>query len=273
MSIKVCDLVWRAYITPASHKLALLALADWADDAGGTVYPSMAKIANKIGLSTVQTRVVVHALRDRGLLSVLSNAKGGRQGSTPRYRLNLTEIQRLAVHDRCNTDMDTDAVDPIDRPATVAATALAGESLPLLPAVVTPLAGKSQTVTNRHSTVKGESAAAAPTLPPCPIETIKQAYGRILPELPAIKVWTSERQRRLTARWKDRAREKGWTSQAEGIAWFESFFETVRQSDFLMGRQEGGRGHEGWRNSFDFLIGNKGFIGVIEGKYASREAA
>jgi hypothetical protein len=40
-----------------------------------------------------------------------------------------------------------------------------------------------------------------------------------------------------------------------------------------MGRGERKSGHEGWRCDFDFLMSPKGFVGVIEGKYANREAA
>lgn len=41
MSIKVMSYVWDGYPGSGSELLAMLAMADWCDDKGGSLYPSM----------------------------------------------------------------------------------------------------------------------------------------------------------------------------------------------------------------------------------------
>lgn len=91
MSIRIMDTVWRHYAKGGSHLLALLALADWCDD-DGMCYPSMGTIAQKIRLSRMQARRVVHGLIEDGLVSVIGNENGGAPGATRKYRINLDQL-------------------------------------------------------------------------------------------------------------------------------------------------------------------------------------
>ena len=59
-------------------------------------------------------------------------------------------------------------------------------------------------------------------------------------------------------------REKGCKSQDELLGEAEKFFRQVLRCPFLLG-ESGGDRH--WRADFDFLMTEKGRIGVIEGKY------
>lgn len=59
-------------------------------------------------------------------------------------------------------------------------------------------------------------------------------------------------------------REKGCKSQDELLVEAEKFFRQVLRCPFLLG-ESGGDRH--WRADFDFLMTEKGRIGVIEGKY------
>jgi hypothetical protein len=111
------------------------------------------------------------------------------------------------------------------------------------------------------------SNAGKPASPPFPAEAIRQLYGEILPELPGIKRWDRQRQAPCRSRWDEMVKERGWTTQAEGLAWFRRFFEVVARSDFLMRRTPPSPGHESWRCDIDHLMSRKGFTGVIEGKY------
>lgn len=61
-------------------------------------------------------------------------------------------------------------------------------------------------------------------------------------------------------------REKGCKSQDELLGEAEKFFRQVLRCPFLLG-EAGGDRH--WRADFDFLMTEKGRIGVIEGKYLS----
>lgn len=63
-------------------------------------------------------------------------------------------------------------------------------------------------------------------------------------------------------------REKGCKSQDELLGEAEKFFRQVLRCPFLLG-ESGGDRH--WRADFDFLMTEKGRIGVVEGKYLSTE--
>ncbi len=91
MSIRVMGLVWDSAPTAGSELLALLALADWSDDAG-RCYPSVASVAKKVRLSRSQTQRVLHSLIEAGLLSVEGNQNGGHPGSSRRYRIVIESL-------------------------------------------------------------------------------------------------------------------------------------------------------------------------------------
>lgn len=78
--------VWELFQGAGSELLALLALADFADD-DGRCFPSIATIAKKTRLSKSQTQRVVHGLIAAGVVQVEGNESGGAPGSTRRYRV------------------------------------------------------------------------------------------------------------------------------------------------------------------------------------------
>ncbi len=92
MSIEVMSLVWKNFRRGGSEKLALLALADWCDDKGERLYPSISAIAEKINVSECQARRIVHKFIDEGILRVISNEHGGAPGSTRHYALNISAL-------------------------------------------------------------------------------------------------------------------------------------------------------------------------------------
>ncbi len=92
------------------------------------------------------------------------------------------------------------------------------------------------------------------SVPPCPHKAIVAIYHDILPELRAVKVWNSTREKRLRARWReDKARQS--------LDWWREYFESVRASDFLMGRKGD------WSADFDWLICPTNMAKVLEGRY------
>lgn len=260
MSIKAMDIVWESALAPPSLKLVALALADWSNDEGGSLHPSMGAIAKKVGVSRCQAQRLVQTLKADGLLSVVANAYGGARGDTPHYRLHLSRFSAWtgsadatgSTSDRGSAHAST-GVAPMHRRGSAHATQT----------VIEPSLEPSDT----------SLSAKTPTLPACPHDKIRSLYSEVLSELPAVKVWSTKRQATLKARWSEMAKDKGWINAEQGLAWFRKFFETVAASDFLMGRGERKAGHEGWRCDFDFLMTPAKFVGVIEGKYANREAA
>ncbi|CAJ0691631.1 helix-turn-helix domain-containing protein [Ralstonia holmesii] len=137
MSLRAMTQVWDRFPRGGSHMLVALALADWCDDDGRSLYPSIKKVAAKCRLSAVQARRIVHDLIEDGYLEVIGNAAGGAPGCSRRY---LFRIDRL-------TDIASD-------------TPIAGDRTPMQDRddshgrSETPITGESQTVIEPSITVK-----------------------------------------------------------------------------------------------------------------------
>jgi hypothetical protein len=94
----------------------------------------------------------------------------------------------------------------------------------------------------------------------CPFAAIFDLFRECLPELPKpIKV-TTARKAQLKARW------LGGYQASSGLksdcsAFWEGFFQFIRQSDFLMGRN--GK----FQATFDWIIKESNFVKILEGNY------
>jgi len=85
MSIKVTSQVWDLQLSHA-QRLVLLALADYADETGGHVYPSVMRVAWKAGYSKRQTQRIMRGLEESGLLVLVAEANGIRPTT---YRIDV----------------------------------------------------------------------------------------------------------------------------------------------------------------------------------------
>ena len=70
---------------------ALLVLHSLADQMNedGECWPSQARTAARVGLNVKQVRRHVQSLKEKGLISVIKNSKGGKPGQTPTYRASF----------------------------------------------------------------------------------------------------------------------------------------------------------------------------------------
>lgn len=82
---------WRLNM-PATKKLTLLALCDWANDEGGSLYPSISAIAARCSVSERTAQRLVHGLIEDDWLKVVGNENGGRPGMSRRYQINAERI-------------------------------------------------------------------------------------------------------------------------------------------------------------------------------------
>ena len=109
--------------------------------------------------------------------------------------------------------------------------------------------------------------------PPCPAKEIVELYHEILPEHPRVEILNETRRRSINARWSDigtRLKEKGREdTRAARLAYMRQIFLKASQSDFLCGRTTC-RDGKTYMVTFDKLMSQSGFIGVIEGKYDNR---
>jgi hypothetical protein len=97
VSIKIMTMVWDAAPLSGSELLCLLAMADWANDDGGSLHPSMRAIGEKIRVSEKQARRIVQGLVDAGYLSVVGNPYGGAPGTTKQWVINVRKLRELAA--------------------------------------------------------------------------------------------------------------------------------------------------------------------------------
>lgn len=88
MSIKVMTAVWEHSQHKGTELLLLLALADFAHDDGGGIYPKVDTMAKKIRMSERNTRYVLRKLEDSGELV----AVGPHQTGTTLYRIDLDRV-------------------------------------------------------------------------------------------------------------------------------------------------------------------------------------
>jgi len=79
-----------------SEKLVLLAMADHAKDDGTRVFPSVARIAWKVDLSTRQVQRIIAQLKIKGLLVIMRKGNSRFKFSTE-YRINLSAGERKEV--------------------------------------------------------------------------------------------------------------------------------------------------------------------------------
>ena len=77
MSIALMTAVWESAL-PADERLVALALADWANDDGDSIYPSQPRLAWKVGKTDRSVRDTLASLRARGVLVAVHGAGGGR---------------------------------------------------------------------------------------------------------------------------------------------------------------------------------------------------
>lgn len=86
------SLVWDNFTRGGSDKLALLAMADWCNDQGGSLHPSVSTVAKKINRTEKQAREILHRLISEGWLAVIGNENGGNPGQSRQYQINVEKL-------------------------------------------------------------------------------------------------------------------------------------------------------------------------------------
>lgn len=171
------SLVWEGFPASGSEMLAMLALADWCNDEGGSLHPSMKAVAEKIRVSEKQARRIIHGFEEAGYLKVVGHANGGAPGTTKQYQLNVAKLKGLADEAAARKTAPADVTPPVDvtpppdvTPPTHGRGRLppvGGEGSHGCPE--TPPTHGSQTVSeppvNHQLTVRGTAPSAEPELP------------------------------------------------------------------------------------------------------------
>ena len=116
MSIKVQTMVWDRYPGEDHELLLALKLADYCDDNGEHIFPSIETMAEKTRRSARAVQYQIKSMVERGWLILVANASGGR-GRACEYRINPdwingAEIAPISAGQKGATDA------PIEKGAT-----------------------------------------------------------------------------------------------------------------------------------------------------------
>ena len=286
-------MVWDRFPASGSELLAMLALADWCDDRGGSLYPSMKAVAKKIRVSEKQARRIVHGLEEKGFLSVVGNANGGAPGSTKQFRLHVEKLAELPLIE-VDKNIDTapmgvtppaDVTPPMGVPdgshGCPETAPMGGSQTVIEPSIEPSIKEDKSSLSPDESdddanAVEDKTKAAKKSLPACPHLDLLDIFAEKLPELPQPKpeLWEGQRAKNLSARWKwcltakKRNGERYATSKAEALDFFKRYFGYVGKSDFLTGRD--GR----WSGcDLAWLVKADNFAKVLQGNYENRQEA
>jgi len=177
-----------------------------------------------------------------GLTSRAEKLTGTSQDTAVRAEAETSETKPTERTESCDAVEPKDSLCP-NQPKVLETTASATGG---------PAGSVGPTASNTDADAEaGEKPAS---VPPCPHRDIVAIYHEVLPELRAVKVWNSTREKRLRARWReDKSRQT--------LDWWRKYFESVRASDFLMGRKAD------WSADFDWLICPTNMAKVLEGRY------
>lgn len=92
MSIKLMTMVWDVEFPTQSQLLIALKMADFANDDGGSIYPSRSRVARNAQCSETTVKAVLRAFRAIGLLHVIKEGgKGPRNTTEYAYNVGLLE--------------------------------------------------------------------------------------------------------------------------------------------------------------------------------------
>jgi len=276
-------LVWDRFPGSGSQLLTALALADWCDDHGGSLYPSVGAVATKLRTSESQARRLLHSLIAENWLAVIGNANGGRPGDSRRYQLN---VDRLASAPIVTAAMRDPAAPRAFAPR-VAAEKVATTSTDATPGTAaTPSTDAREglhpcergvsfeggtgsthdtlTTKNHHRTTKepsGDELAPVPppAPPPVPRDLLDDAvaiWNSICGQRNGMVIRLSDARRTLLkARMRDMPEPGAWPAYCRRIA----------ASSFLSGDND-----RKWRADFDWVLKASTCLRILEGKYDDR---
>lgn len=160
--------VWDGFPGSGSELLAMLAMADWCDDRGGSLYPSMKAVAGKIRVSEKQARRIIHSFEESGFLDVIGNPNGGAPGSTKHFRLNVAKLKSLALENEITTPIHGSPTPPASVTPPVDVTPPMQGIDPSHPASDTPPTHGSQTTIEPPVEPPNKKIAKAPSIFPLP---------------------------------------------------------------------------------------------------------
>jgi len=198
LSIRVMDLVWKRFPGSGSELLVLLACADWGNDQGGRIYPSVKALSTKIRVTEGQARRVLHGLIDGGWVHVVGNANGGRPGMTRQYQIDMAKLASSPVIGGVTTGADETPSDDAT-PGAYARDGLHGRQGGVAP--VHKTGGVDASLTVKRTVIE------PPREPLTPRARAQTVVAASLPFWLDAKAWADWCQHRRGKKWTDLAQQ------------------------------------------------------------------
>ena len=238
-------------------KNRLARIARLSNDRWSSVELSLSEFFNDTGTEWQHTRIDMDLESVNGSLSQKSaagkaSAEARKRKKAEEAQRNVNEtsttveipLQRNVNETSTNKDTDTDT----DTELNTLVTFPSDE----------PCSEKNQQVENSDSENLIPEKQTSEKPKNCPTQKIIDLYHETLPELPRMLVITEQRKTLIAARWKQSA-------SMQSLERWKSFFNYVRESDFLMGRTE-----KPFFADLEFLTTAGKFAKVVEGKYHAK---
>lgn len=166
MSVKIMGMVFEFYPVGGGEMLLALSLADFADDDGGRIFPSVSTLARKTRQSERSVQYQLRKMEQSGFIQVVERSRGGvvrgKKYRSNEYRINIGVLSNGAktapLNQRCNLAQSTVQSDASNGAIAVAPNPPLELSLePPLPPLIFPSA-----VTPEEKTVIGGLMGALP---------------------------------------------------------------------------------------------------------------
>ena len=113
--------------------------------------------------------------------------------------------------------------------------------------------------------------SAKPGFPDCPYGELRRLWKTHLPHLTQPRVWDGQRKVSMRNRWMQAARPSefspaGYSTEAAGVAWWDSFFSYIANDTKLSaGFDSDGRS---WKPDLEWVCKSANFQKIIDGRYA-----
>ena len=116
---------------------------------------------------------------------------------------------------------------------------------------------------------EAKASLSGTKFPPCPHGQVLELWKQRLPHLSQPRTWEGARQSALKGRWNQAAKKSTWSdgysTQEEGLKWWDSFFTYIANDTKLAsGFETSGRV---WRPDLPWILNATNFAKIIDGKY------
>jgi len=119
MSVRMSSEVWGLQVK-SNRKLVLLALADYANDEGASMYPTIDSLVNRTGVARRTVMRILKELREAGALVCYEYKPTQHGGKIPVYRFVISKLRALKDDVEGATAAPPDNVDNLSEGATAA---------------------------------------------------------------------------------------------------------------------------------------------------------